>query len=89
VPKKGHRPRRTCLGCGSQDDRDCLIRLTVGDEGRLIVDGARGRGGYLHRKQDCWKAFLGRKAVYRAFRGEISRAERERLIRELKDRSLE
>jgi predicted RNA-binding protein YlxR (DUF448 family) len=54
-----------------------------------MVARAGGRGGYLHRKQDCWRAFLRRKGIYRAFRVEVSRAAKDRLIQELKDRNWE
>jgi len=66
-----------------------LIRLTLVDQGRLVVARTNGRGGYLHRKQDCWQAFLRRKGIYRAFHVEVSRAAKDRLIQELKDRNWE
>jgi uncharacterized protein len=89
VAKKQRRPQRTCLGCGTQDEQDQLMRLALADDGRLVIDRFHGRGGYLHRKQSCWQAFLGRKSHYRAFRVEVSRAAKERLIQELKDRDWE
>jgi predicted RNA-binding protein YlxR (DUF448 family) len=66
-----------------------LIRLAVTDGGRLIVERNRGRGGYLHKKPECWQMLLGRKAHYRAFHAEITRAAKEQLISELKGRERE
>jgi predicted RNA-binding protein YlxR (DUF448 family) len=55
----------------------------------LILDAKRGRGGYLHRNENCWRAFIGRKSHYRAFRTEVSRAAKEQLILELQCRNRE
>ncbi|MGH7852217.1 MAG: YlxR family protein [Candidatus Binatia bacterium] len=86
MSSKGHRPQRTCLGCGARESQDRLIRLAVTDQGRLIVDKSQGRGGYLHKNPECWRMFLGRKGQYRAFHIEIARATKEQLINELKGR---
>jgi len=77
------------LGCGIRDRQEHLIRLACIAQDQLVVDQARGRGGYLHRKQDCWRAFLGRRSHYRAFRAEVSRVAKEKLIRELQDQNWE
>lgn len=82
-------PQRTCLGCGAQDDQQRLIRLAVTDRGRLVVDRARGRGGYLHRDAVCWRKFLGRKGLHRAFRVEVSRAAKEQFIEDIKGQDRE
>ena len=87
--KKSYRPQRTCLGCGARDDQRALIRLTVTAEGDLKIDERQGRGGYLHRSQDCWRAFLARRSQYRAFRIEIGRTQKEELLRELERRNRE
>ncbi|MGE5218443.1 MAG: YlxR family protein [Chloroflexota bacterium] len=85
----GLQPQRTCLGCGARDDQRGLLRLALTDDGRLCVDRHRGRGGYLHRNEDCWRKFLARKGLYRAFHVEVSRAAKEQLVRELKGRDWE
>jgi predicted RNA-binding protein YlxR (DUF448 family) len=89
VVKEPSGPQRTCLGCGKRDNQNGLIRLTLTEQGALIVDQMRGRGAYLHRTKVCWRAFLGRKGQYRAFRAEIDRAEKERLIETLMNRDRE
>jgi hypothetical protein len=89
VSKKGHRPQRTCLGCGARDAKENLIRLAVTNERELIIDDRLGRGGYLHGRPECWQAFLGRKSQYRAFRVEVGREQREQLIRRLRSRAQE
>lgn len=70
-----------------RDLQDTLIRVALADQNRLIVDANRGRGGYLHRNEKCWRAFLARKNHYRAFHGEVNRAAREELILELQCRN--
>ncbi|MGH7798890.1 MAG: YlxR family protein [Candidatus Binatia bacterium] len=89
MSKKGYRPQRTCMGCGKRDDQNQLIRLALTEKGGLMVDGKTGRGGYLHRSLDCWRAFLGRKGQYRTFHVEITRATKEQLVNKLVDRDWE
>jgi uncharacterized protein len=88
VSDKGYRPQRTCLGCGGRDDRDHLIRLAV-EQGRLVLERHRGRGGYLHERAECRRQFIGRKGLYRAFRLEISRTVKANFIKELESRERE
>lgn len=72
-----------------RDLQEQLIRVTLADQNRLILDAKRGRGGYLHRNENCWRAFIGRKSHYRAFHSEVSRAAKEQLILELQCRNRE
>ncbi|MGH7873441.1 MAG: YlxR family protein [Candidatus Binatia bacterium] len=87
MTKKNHLPERTCLGCGTRDRTTAMIRLTVIEEGQLELNKQTGRGGYLHRDQNCWKMFINRKNHFRAFHTEISRAAREQLVQRLKSRN--
>lgn len=77
---------RTCLGCGARDKQSAMIRLAAAGEGQVMVEPYRGRGGYLHRREECWRMFVGRKSHFRAFRREISKAAKESLVRLLKAR---
>jgi len=80
--------QRTCLGCGERDAQSQMIRLTVSPDGRLKVDAVgQGRGGYLHRVEQCWQDFLRRKHHYRAFRMELCRDAKQQLTEELKART--
>lgn len=64
-----------------------LLRLVAQGNGELQVDRqGKGRGGYLHKGEGCWEAFLRRKSLYRAFHLEIGREAREKLILTLHDR---
>ena len=86
-PRPSVRQRRTCLGCGTQDDKARLIRLRSAGDGELIADDlGAGRGGYLHRAYDCWEQFVRRKSVYRAFHVEITKSAKQKLIAALKER---
>jgi len=81
-----HRPQRTCLGCGVRDDQKSLIRIIIGADGELITDSrGYGRGGYLHHRYDCWQAFLRRKNTHRAFRVNISKEAKQKLIHVLNE----
>ena len=64
-------PVRSCIGCGTRRSQAELIRLGVGPEGGVVVDGRRrlpGRGAYLCGA-GCLAAAVKRKAFGRAFRG--------------------
>jgi len=50
---------------------------------------AEGRGGYLHKTENCWDLFLRRKSVARAFRAEVGKPAKERLISNLRSGSRE
>lgn len=54
---KVNRPIRLCIGCGSRDEQATLLRFTVGPNGELKIGTRNGRGGYLHRRQQCLQAF--------------------------------
>ena len=75
----GRLPVRTCMGCGRRDDKTALRRVAITDEG-LQPEEHRGRGGYLHDSEDCWRAFLKRKSLHRAFRRDLPRKDREDLL---------
>jgi predicted RNA-binding protein YlxR (DUF448 family) len=77
------------LGCGARDKQKGLIRIVVRSEGALqLVGQNQGRGGYLHKAEECWGAFLRRKKMYQAFHREVTRESREKLIVALRNRYL-
>lgn len=85
--KRGYSPQRTCLGCGARDDQSALLRLALQGTGELSIDRrGEGRGGYVHKQEGCWEAFLRKKSISRAFRVEIGRAVRERLVLVLREK---
>jgi len=86
MSKRGHEPERTCLGCGARERRPLLVRLIVNGAGQLEVSRQGQRGGYLHRRVECWSGFVGRKSHFRAFRVEIAKPAKEKLLRDMKDR---
>jgi predicted RNA-binding protein YlxR (DUF448 family) len=78
-------PVRTCLGCGASGPRRGLVRLRVGDGGRVLVDVEQsgGRGAWLHPAEACLERALRRRAFGRAFRREGLTADGDVLRREL------
>jgi uncharacterized protein len=84
--KNRYVPQRTCLGCARKDDQKKLIRIIIGAEGELVVNPkGTGRGGYLHPGPACWQAFVRRKNTHRAFRVNLSKDSKEKLIQLLKE----
>jgi len=63
-------PIRTCLGCGATGAQRGLVRVRVGEGGRVLVDEKRsgGRGAWLHPGEACLARALQRRAFARAFR---------------------
>jgi predicted RNA-binding protein YlxR (DUF448 family) len=50
------RSERTCVGCGSVDDAEAMVRLVVSEAGEVAVDlarGAFGRGAHVHPRGRC------------------------------------
>ncbi len=67
-----------------------MLRLEADLSGELkLQDQGPGRGGYLHKREECWESCLGKKKFYRAFHMEIGREARIKLIHELRERSWE
>ena len=90
MPRRGHVPLRTCLGCGARAAQSDLIRLTIDAEGFLRIDRAgSGRGGYLHRAERGWQGFIRRKHHQRAFRSVLRKDAKEKLAQELRLRDWE
>jgi predicted RNA-binding protein YlxR (DUF448 family) len=87
MTRKGrHRPQRTCLGCGLKEEQSRLIRVIVDSGGELKIGRQGGRGGYLHGARECWKRFLKKRSHYRAFRAEVDKGAKEKLVNELSER---
>jgi len=62
-----------------------MQRFTLGPEGFELSE-TQGRGGYLHDRENCWRAFLRRKSLYRTFRRNVSLEDRQALLGELRHR---
>jgi hypothetical protein len=79
-------PVRTCLGCGVADPQSALLRFVRDGGGALRLDVQRragGRGGYLHRRPECWARFTRRKGPVRSLRAVIDRPARAALVAQL------
>ncbi len=63
-----------------RDAQDAMARIVGDGRGVRIDDGARrapGRGGYLHRRDECLEKFAkGKEREFRSLRRRIGRAER-------------
>jgi predicted RNA-binding protein YlxR (DUF448 family) len=72
-------PIRMCVGCGVRDIQSQLLRFTLGPEGGLVPGRGKGRGGYLHPRRGCVRAFTAsRSGFVRSLRVMVSREVRER-----------
>jgi len=74
------------LGCGARERKAQLVRLIVNAANQLEFAAQGQRGGYLHPRAECWIGFAGRKSHFRAFRVEVAKPAKEKLLRDLKER---
>ena len=75
MPKSRHIPERSCVACGLKMPKAQLIRVVKTREGPIIVDTAgreAGRGAYLCHTPDCWERALGKGALQRGFKQDLS-----------------
>jgi predicted RNA-binding protein YlxR (DUF448 family) len=77
------RPVRTCVGCGQNAARTGMIRLRADTDGELrVVAGhaTAGRTAYLHAQEDCVRALVRSKRLFRSLRRQIESGARERFV---------
>jgi predicted RNA-binding protein YlxR (DUF448 family) len=74
-------PVRMCIGCGKRERQSELLRFTRGPKGMLVSGQGKGRGGYLHPRRECLRAFAAsRSGFVRSLKGVVSREARERYV---------
>lgn len=79
MPRRSHKPERTCIGCMQRDFKSQMVRLAaIGEVVKLDGDaGVAGRGGYLHRREECLRKFTRSKVKeFRSLRRRVSLDER-------------
>jgi len=75
LPKNRHIPERSCVACGLKMPKAQFIRVVKTSEGPIIVDTTgrkSGRGAYLCHTPDCWERALGKGALQRSFKQDLS-----------------
>lgn len=84
--KPSHKGLRSCLGCGTRDERRALIRIAAAGS-RVVIDPDRrlpGRGGYLHPRALCLEGFLAsRIREFRSLKRKINADERRNITRSI------
>jgi len=89
MPKAGHTPMRTCIGCVQRDLQAAMVRLAaVGARVELDDTAPRpGRGGYLHRKAECLLRFERSKVrEFRSLRRKLGAGERRDITEVIRSR---
>jgi predicted RNA-binding protein YlxR (DUF448 family) len=88
------RPRkpaiRTCIGCGTSEDKRQVVRFVRTPDGTVEVDPsgkANGRGAYVHTSLECFEAAIRKRRIASALRTNVNeddigrlRAEFERVL---------
>jgi predicted RNA-binding protein YlxR (DUF448 family) len=69
--KRGHKPIRSCVGCGVKVSKERLTRLVLGGGGLIEVDPLHtspGRGGYVCFEASCRAGLATNRRLGRALR---------------------
>lgn len=67
----GHRPIRTCIGCGRKAPKDELLRFLAVD-GTVVADPkAQGRAAYTCARLSCFERAVSRNAFSRTLRSRV------------------
>ena len=72
MPRTGHEPARTCVGCRLEAGKRALVRFIRNAEGVVVEDPtgrAPGRGAYLHDDPACRELASRKRSLERALRG--------------------
>src|SRR5512137_1259321 len=84
-------PQRSCLGCRSVKDKAELLRFVLAPDRTLVPDllaKLPGRGAYTCLKAACLRQALVRKQFQRAFKGEVTMAPADEMVRLVAERML-
>ena len=80
------RPRkpaiRTCIGCGTQEDKRQVVRFVRTPDGTIEVDPsgkANGRGAYVHATLECFEAAIRKRRIASALRANLTEDDISRL----------
>ena len=69
------KPARTCIACGSQREKNELLRIVRSSEGNIEVDltgKKNGRGAYICKSEDCLNKAIKQKKFERIFERDIA-----------------
>jgi len=73
------RPRkpaiRTCIGCGTSEDKRTVVRFVRTPDGTVEVDPtgkANGRGAYVHATVECFEVAIRKRKLASALRANVS-----------------
>ena len=78
---------RRCVGCMESKPKNTLIRIAC-YEGEVSIDPtgkAKGRGVYLCPSEECLTKARKKKALQRSFGTELTEAQEDQLLQEIKN----
>lgn len=81
-------PQRTCVACRRVKNKRELVRLVRTDGGDIEIDSTgkkEGRGAYICTDRACWEKALKGKQLELTLRSNITRENREKLIKNGED----
>lgn len=73
---------RTCIGCGTSEDKRDVVRFVRAPDGTVEVDPtgkANGRGAYVHATLACFEAAIRKRKIASALRANLDEDDISRL----------
>ena len=69
------KPKRTCIGCNVQKDKNDFVRIVKSKEGNITIDKtgkASGRGAYICNNVDCFNKAKKSKKIEKVFETQLT-----------------
>lgn len=85
LTQEAQKRQRSCIGCGKQDGKACLLRIVRTKEGSACFDAtgrASGRGAYVC-SAECFAVVRKAKKLDRALRMKVSEQDYEQIAGQL------
>jgi predicted RNA-binding protein YlxR (DUF448 family) len=73
---------RTCIGCGTSEDKREVVRFVRTPDGSVEVDAsgkANGRGAYVHATLECFETAIRKRKLASALRANVTEDDISRL----------
>ncbi|RMD85991.1 MAG: YlxR family protein [Candidatus Dadabacteria bacterium] len=84
MSRRGHVPRRTCVGCGQVAEQPQLWRLQWTEQGIDLVERpGRGRSAYVHPSANCIRGLVRSRLLARSLRRSVTAGDKRALAERL------
>jgi predicted RNA-binding protein YlxR (DUF448 family) len=90
MPRRGHVPKRRCVGCYRSFDKGGLVRIALADGVPVVDESGRmpGRGAYLCPDPNCLAIALKKRSIQRSLAVSVGAEDMEALVEVLRARRI-